>query len=245
MDETRRQRYLEALGIDVWQRRGHAAARPPVEVGDEPVDVPPGQRAPASENDPAGSLGWAELEQAVGDCRRCNLCDGRNRTVFGCGDHDADWMVVGEAPGAEEDRQGEPFVGAAGQMLNAMLKAAGFSREQVFIANTLKCRPPRNRDPHVDELAACRPYLERQIALVRPRLLLVVGRVAAQALLGTDAPMARLRGRVHQLPGYDMPLVATYHPAYLLRSPGEKRRAWQDLLLARSLTTGIGHGGQG
>jgi DNA polymerase len=235
MDATRRLRYLDALGVDVWQHRNRSTtedegASPPAVAETEP------DTAPDASADAVAGLGWPDLEQAVAECRRCGLCEGRNRTVFGCGDRAAEWMVVGEAPGAEEDRQGEPFVGAAGQLLTAMLRAAGFGREQVFIANTLKCRPPRNRDPQVAELAACRPYLERQIALVKPRLLLVVGRVAAQALLGVDSPMARLRGRVQRLPGSDVPLVATYHPAYLLRSPGEKRRAWQDLLLARSVT---------
>lgn len=249
MDEGRRQHYLQALGIDLWLPRPPAPARPPVPVAvaadggtlpPEPVAPHPvaGAAAPA----PVGDLDWDDLAAAVAVCQRCGLHQGRNRTVFGCGRHDADWMVVGEAPGAEEDRQGEPFVGAAGRLLDAMLRAVGLAREQVFIANTLKCRPPGNRDPRADELAACRPYLERQIALVQPRLLLVVGRVAAQALLGSDEPIGRLRGRVHQLPGHAIPVVATYHPAYLLRSPEQKRRAWQDLLLARSLTRDDGHG---
>ena len=142
-------------------------------------------------------------------------------------------MVIGEAPGADEDRQGEPFVGRAGQLLNAMLQALGFKREDVFIANVLKCRPPGNRDPKPEEALQCRGYLERQIELVSPALILAVGRIAAQNLLATDTPLARLRGQVHALGARRWPLVVTYHPAYLLRSPGEKRKAWQDLLFAR------------
>lgn len=252
MDEGRRQRYLQALGIDLWQSRAAVDEVSEASASDvSPVpttgvlptppqhhDVPP---LPVSAA--VADLGWNDLQTTVAACRLCGLCDGRKRTVFGCGDHGADWMIVGEAPGAEEDRLGEPFVGAAGKLLDAMLRAVGFAREQVFIANTLKCRPPGNRDPHVEELAACRPYLERQIALVRPRLLLVVGRIAAQALLASEESIGRLRGKVHELPGYGIPLVATYHPAYLLRSPGQKRHAWQDLLLARSVTAEIDHGG--
>jgi DNA polymerase len=249
MDESRRRHYLQALGVDLWQTRPPVSARPPEPAtvaadggarSPEPVAASPvaGADAPT----PVEDFDWDDLAAAVAACQRCGLHQGRQRTVFGCGRHDADWMIVGEAPGAEEDRQGEPFVGAAGKLLDAMLRAVGLAREQVFIANTLKCRPPGNRDPRPDELAACRPYLERQIALVRPRLLLVVGRVAAQALLDSDEPIGRLRGRVHPLPGHEIPVVATYHPAYLLRSPEQKRRAWQDLLLARSLTKEDGHG---
>jgi DNA polymerase len=142
-------------------------------------------------------------------------------------------LIIGEAPGAEEDRQGEPFVGRAGKLLDEMLKAAGQAREHVFIANILKCRPPGNRDPKSDEVAACRGYLERQIELIRPRIILAVGRIAAQNLLGSDAPVGRLRGRVHDFDG--IPLVVTYHPAYLLRSPSQKQKAWDDLCLALSV----------
>ena len=153
--------------------------------------------------------------------------------MFGVGNPDADWMIIGEAPGAEEDRRGEPFVGRAGQLLDQMLLAIGESRDSVFIANILKCRPPNNRDPKADEAAACRGYLERQIALVRPRIILAVGRVAAQNLLGRDDPVGRMRGRAHELDG--TPLVVTYHPAYLLRSPSQKRKSWSDLCLAAQL----------
>jgi DNA polymerase len=152
--------------------------------------------------------------------------------VFGVGNRQAQWMVIGEAPGADEDAQGEPFVGRAGQLLNSMLKACGLAREQVFIANILKCRPPNNRDPTPTEASCCTPYLYRQIELVDPKLILCVGRIAAQNLLSTDTPIGKLRGRVHRLGAAQRPVVVTYHPAYLLRSPGEKRRAWDDLVLA-------------
>jgi DNA polymerase len=166
-------------------------------------------------------------------CQRCaELVANRTQTVFGVGDRAALWMVIGEAPGADEDRQGEPFVGRAGQLLNAMLRAVGLARESVYIANVLKCRPPGNRDPRPDEAQRCIPFLKRQITLVAPRILLVVGRVAAQTLLETDAPVGRLRGRVHRFGEQRIPLVVTYHPAYLLRSPEQKAKAWQDLLLA-------------
>ena len=144
-------------------------------------------------------------------------------------------MIVGEAPGADEDRQGEPFVGKAGQLLNEMLRAVGLSRERVYIANILKCRPPSNRDPRSDEVASCMDFLQRQVAMVQPRLILAVGRIAAQNLLDEDQPVGRLRGRIHSFGEQGVPVVVTYHPAYLLRSPGQKRKAWEDLCLARSV----------
>lgn len=164
-------------------------------------------------------------------CCQCELHRSRTQTVFGVGDADADWMLIGEAPGADEDRLGEPFVGRSGKLLDQMLLAVGFSRERVFIANTLKCRPPNNRDPLPAESACCRPWLEQQIALVQPRVIMAVGGVAAKNLLGTDEAIGALRGRVHQYRG--IPLVVGYHPAYLLRSPSQKRKAWDDLLLVR------------
>ena len=164
-------------------------------------------------------------------CPRCRLAETRGHVVFGEGSPDADVLVVGEAPGADEDRTGVPFVGRAGRMLDLMLQAVGFPRERVYICNVLKCRPPGNRDPMPDEVESCVPYLRRQIELIQPRVLLAVGRFAAQSLTGTDAPMARLRGRVHAYEG--VPVVATYHPAYLLRSPGETRKCWEDLQLLR------------
>jgi uracil-DNA glycosylase family 4 len=183
-----------------------------------------------------GSMSWTELRSAVASCRACALCETRTQTVFGVGNERAHWMVVGEAPGEQEDRQGEPFVGAAGQLLDAMLRALGLTRGEapperaVYIANTLKCRPPRNRNPEPDEMQRCEPFLVRQIALVRPRIILAMGRFAVQALLRSDEPVGRLRGRVHRYEG--VPLVVTYHPAYLLRNPADKARAWDDLCLA-------------
>jgi DNA polymerase len=166
----------------------------------------------------------------VQSCTRCKLCETRTQTVFGVGPHTAPLMVVGEGPGADEDAQGEPFVGRAGKLLDEMLKAIGRSRrDNVFIANVVKCRPPGNRDPQPDEAEACRPYLETQIRLLRPRLIVALGRVAAQRLLQTDEALARLRGPLHHYGPERTPLFITYHPAYLLRSPREKAKSWEDL----------------
>lgn len=177
-----------------------------------------------------------ELREQVVACTACGLCEGRRHAVFGHGGQPTRWLVVGEAPGEQEDRQGQPFVGRSGQLLDAMLSAVGMSRERdVFIANVIKCRPPGNRNPKPEEIAACSPYLMRQIALLKPERILVLGRFAAQALLGTDATIGSLRGRIHQMKtdeGREIPVIVSYHPAYLLRSPAEKARAWQDLKLA-------------
>jgi uracil-DNA glycosylase family 4 len=184
------------------------------------------------------ALDWAGLRQAVASCRACALGESRQQAVFGVGHPRAHWMIVGEAPGEQEDRQGEPFVGAAGQLLDKMLRALGLTRaegppeRQVYIANTLKCRPPKNRNPEPAESATCAPFLERQIALVQPRIILAMGRFAAQALLASTEPLGKLRGRVHAWRG--VPVVVTYHPAYLLRTPADKARAWEDLCLAAS-----------
>jgi DNA polymerase len=214
--DPRRLAILEAMDISTYVPRRRAAA------------------AAAS-----AAPGWAELEQAVRGCRLCALCETRTQTVFGTGDRQARLMVIGEAPGAEEDRQGEPFVGRAGMLLNSMLRAAGFERGQVFIANVLKCRPPNNRDPTQEESKRCLPYLRSQIELLNPAVILCVGRIAAQRLLGCEEALGRLRGRVHRLG--DVPVVITYHPAYLLRSPGDKRKSWADLQLAlRVLADGHG-----
>jgi DNA polymerase len=177
---------------------------------------------------------WEEVRAEVLSCTRCGLHTTRTQGVFGVGNRRAEWLVIGEAPGAEEDRRGEPFVGRAGQLLNAMLAAIGLPREQVFIANVLKSRPPSNRDPRPDEVAACLPFLMRQIALLQPRLMLAVGRIAAQNLLATDMPLGRLRGQLHHFGELNTPLIVTYHPAYLLRTPADKRKAWEDLKFARS-----------
>lgn len=206
-----RQEYLAALGIPTWELRGVA----------DPEIPPDGQ------NDPS----WDELAEAVRNCQRCPLHRTRTQTVFGVGNRSADLLVIGEAPGADEDRQGEPFVGRAGRLLNAMLVAIRLSREEVYIANILKCRPPNNRDPKPEEAETCTPYLDRQIALIEPKAILALGRIAAQWLLQSDRPIGRLRGTVHSYGSQGIPLVASYHPAYLLRSPLAKAKAWEDLVL--------------
>jgi DNA polymerase len=175
---------------------------------------------------------WGDLRQRVAKCQQCELHRGRKQTVFGVGDHNADWLIIGEAPGAEEDKQGEPFVGRAGKLLNSMLLACGLQREQVFIANILKCRPPNNRDPHAQEVAACSSYLRQQIDLIQPKIILAVGRIAAQNLLQTETPIGKMRGQQYEYADTGIPVMVTYHPAYLLRSPREKRKAWQDLQMA-------------
>ena len=173
---------------------------------------------------------WAALRAQVSACQRCELHKGRTQTVFGVGDANADWLVIGEAPGVEEDRQGEPFVGPAGQLLNKMLLAIDLPRERVFIANVLKCRPPQNRDPKPEEAKMCADYLRAQIGLIQPKIILIVGRIAAHHLLETEEALASLRGRRHVYAG--IPVVVTYHPAYLLRDPRQKRKAWDDLKFA-------------
>jgi len=249
--DARRLAYLEALGLDVYVRRAlppapaATAALPAIEPSvatPTPTPTPTPTTMPLRPSAPEAALDWEALRAAVSVCTRCALAETRTQTVFGVGNPRARWMFIGEAPGAEEDKRGEPFVGRAGQLLTAMLKAVGLRREDVFIANVLKCRPPGNRDPRPEEAAHCRGYLERQIELVAPALVIAVGRIAAQNLLATDAPLARLRGRVHALGPRAWPLVVTYHPAYLLRSPGEKRKAWQDLLFARQVSARIERG---
>jgi uracil-DNA glycosylase len=257
MDEDRRLGYLSAMGIDLWVPRkapvhrlepadavSIVASPPEPTQSAEPDDSGPIQAAgPAAEPQPvdvagaearasldASRMDWSELETAVSGCRACGLCETRTRTVFGVGNRCADLLIIGEAPGAEEDRAGEPFVGRAGQLLDRMLAGIGLVRDQVYIANVLKCRPPGNRDPRPEEARQCEGYLMRQIALIDPRFILCVGRIAAQHLLQTDASVGSLRGRWLTL-GHDaLPLRVTYHPAYLLRSPEQKAKAWDDLL---------------
>ena len=247
-----RNAYLDALGIDRWvPRNAPAEVAPVAEVASEVAPpasaraTPPATRAdtaPAPAPSPSPSTwtplppvaDWGVLRERVAGCMACDLCKTRTQTVFGVGNQRAEWLVIGEAPGAEEDRQGEPFVGRAGQLLNAMLMAIGLPRETVFIANILKCRPPANRDPKPEEVSKCLPYLTNQIALLKPKIMLAVGRIAAQNLLATDAPLARLRGKLHHFGEANTPLVITYHPAYLLRTPSDKRRAWEDLKFARA-----------
>ena len=204
----------------------------------------PDDGLPSAPRPEVAYLDWPALREAVASCRACGLCESRKQTVFGVGHPQAHWMIVGEAPGEQEDLQGEPFVGAAGRLLDQMLRSVALTRaehaaegqpplqaaQQVYIANTLKCRPPRNRNPEPQELQRCEPFLVRQIELLRPRLILAMGRFAVQSLLRTDEPIGRLRGRVHRYQG--VPLVVTYHPAYLLRNLPDKAKAWEDLCLA-------------
>ena len=212
---------FEELGIGpVWRLRETSAAS--LLLSPQSGDTTP--RSPLTT--------WDQLADAVAHCTACKLHATRTQGVLGIGDRNADWLIIGEAPGADEDRLGEPFVGQAGKLLDAMLAAIDLKRgENVYIANVLKSRPPGNRNPEPDEVAACRPYLLAQIELIQPKLILALGRFAAQSLLDTDEAIARLRGRVHQF--QDVPLVVTYHPAYLLRNLPDKARAWEDLCLAR------------
>ena len=189
------------------------------------------EAAVGAEDADARAAALGTLAEAVAACRRCRLCEGRQQTVFGSGSPTADLMFIGEGPGAEEDRQGLPFVGRAGELLTRIVEAIGMTRDQVYIANIVKCRPPGNRDPQPDEVAACRSYLERQIALVRPRLLVALGRIAAQTLLGNDLPIGRMRGQWFEVLG--VPLMVTYHPAALLRNPALKRPTWEDMQQVR------------
>ena len=234
MLSERRRQYLEAIGIDLWVQRprGISATQEPA----RPEPVTTGPRAAAAVTSGEAAAQWQELLEEVRRCTLCPLHTTRTQGVLGVGPKRADWLVIGEAPGVEEDRRGEPFVGAAGQLLDAMLRAIGLDRHtNVYIANVLKSRPPNNRDPRPEEVEACLPYLVRQIALLQPKIMLAVGRIAAQNLLGTDAPLGRLRGRVHHFGERQTPLVVTYHPAYLLRTPADKRKAWEDLKFARSV----------
>jgi DNA polymerase len=249
---ARRDSYLAAIGIEVWRLR----SAPSIQQRDDASTVAVARDAPAAEPVPfadaatarprvvdardSGAAGgenreWDVLAAEVRACTRCELHRGRTQTVFGVGKRDADLLVIGEAPGADEDRQGEPFVGRAGQLLNAMLRAIGLPRSEVYIANILKCRPPNNRDPQPAEASACTPYLARQIALLKPRAILAVGRIAAQWLLQSDAPIGRLRGQVFRYGDSGTPLIVTYHPAYLLRTPLAKATAWTDLVMVKEL----------
>ena len=259
--DARQRAMLAEMGVRVWAPRPAAQAAPvapaPAQVPERPASpslatapartpaaapvMPPVATAAAaaplaaSPRPSAGGLDWPELREAVAGCQACGLCKSRRNTVFGVGDMQADWMIVGEAPGENEDRQGEPFVGAAGQLLDNMLRAVGRSRQGegaqgTYIANVLKCRPPANRNPLPEEVAKCEPYLVRQVELVKPRVIVAMGRFAVQSLLKTTEPIGRLRGRVHRYEG--VPVIVTYHPAYLLRTPGDKGKAWADLCLA-------------
>ena len=209
----RRELFLQEMGLGpVWRARS------------APVD--------ASDMGGVGAMDWAGLKAAVAGCAACELHRTRTQTVFGVGDENADWLFIGEAPGADEDAQGEPFVGQAGKLLDNMLKSIGLKRgENVYIANVVKSRPPGNRNPLPGEIAACLPYLRRQIELIQPKLIITLGKVASETLLGREATIASLRGKLHTYQG--IPLIVTYHPAYLLRTLQDKARAWEDLCLAK------------
>jgi uracil-DNA glycosylase len=207
--EDVRRYYLETMGIQVWQSL-------------EPQPDHMEAEAPANRD-----VIWQQLEQAVSSCTKCELHASRTQTVFGVGSRNADVLIIGEAPGRDEDLQGEPFVGRAGQLLNAMLAAIGFQRDQVYIANILKCRPPNNRDPKPEEAEACDSWLQQQIELIQPGVILALGRIAAHKLLNTEQSLGALRGNQYNYAG--IPLIVSYHPAYLLRKPVEKRKSWQDL----------------
>jgi DNA polymerase len=243
LDQSLQHHYLDEMGIQVWVRRD--LPQP------EDVNVSPGSMMSNASDaqkiiDPAAaapstvstaainevSLDWDTLASQVKNCIACELSKARTQTVFGVGNREADWLIIGEAPGAEEDRRGEPFVGRAGQLLTEMLHAIGLTREQVYIANILKCRPPNNRDPKAEEVLRCDAFLKAQVNLIKPKIILAVGRIAAQNLLKSDTAIGQLRGRSYLYSEQEIPLVATYHPAYLLRSPLEKRKAWNDLKLA-------------
>lgn len=234
MDNTRRLLYLEAMGIDVWvSRKDHDTNGIIISNHDaEKVDHPPlfeqtETIAPATDNNLDE---WQVFREQVAACQACSLHETRTQAVFGSGNPKADWLLIGEAPGHNEDIQGEPFVGKAGQLLTEMLRAMELNRDQVFIANILKCRPPNNRDPKPEEVVACNEFLQRQIQHIQPKMILAVGRIAAQQLLQTDESIGKLRGKVHYLD--KIPVIVIYHPAYLLRSLLEKRKAWQDLQMA-------------
>ena len=249
-DAARQRAYLARMGIEVYvsRRQGEvggaepaataqtapapAEPEPQVQPRTAPPDAPPAA-VPESDSDVAG-LDWDALEQRIRDCRRCPLHETRTQGVPGVGSRSARLMLIGEAPGAEEDRRGEPFVGKAGQLLDEMLRAIGLERSQVYITNVLKSRPPNNRDPQPDEVAACEPYLRRQIELLQPALIVALGRISAQNLLRTTRPLGRLRGEWHAYGPLETPLLATYHPAYLLRTPADKRKAWHDLKQIRA-----------
>jgi len=227
--------YLKAMGIDIWLRRDAAGPEcdAPLPGGPSPAADPIAAGGPAASDDELSRLDWQALQAKVSACTLCELHQGRTQTVFGVGNQQADLLIIGEAPGAEEDRQGQPFVGRAGQLLTAMLKAIKLERQDVYIANILKCRPPNNRDPKAEEARLCSQYLKRQIELIQPKLILAVGRIAAQRLLQTDSSLSKLRGQLHQYALTNTPIIVTYHPAYLLRTPSDKGKAWQDLLFVQ------------
>jgi DNA polymerase len=240
------------MGIDpIWRlKTAQTSAGEPLglvgsalDSGPEPLAPPPATAGPvaapmALSFEDIAALEWAALPGAVASCRSCGLCEHRRQTVFGVGDPAPDWLFIGEGPGADEDQQGEPFVGPAGQLLDAMLAALALDRSRgVFIANAVKCRPPGNRTPSAEEMAACRPFLTRQIELLKPRLIVLLGKAAAHSILGEDGTLASMRGKVFAFSG--VPVVVSYHPAYLLRSPADKAKSWEDLCLAKQTLAGL------
>ncbi len=233
-DQQRRQ-YLQAMVIQTWLlRRPESRCLEEAPIS-ENVDIHQANQVVSALEQPVVATDWHGLQAEVSVCRRCDLCQQRNQTVFGVGNPDADLLVVGEAPGAEEDAQGEPFVGASGKLLNQMLLAIGLKRENVYIANIVKCRPTDDRDPRAAEVAACEHYLKQQIALIQPKIIFAVGRIAAQNLLKSDQKVGDMRGQKFEYGDSRISLVVSYHPAYLLRMPSAKRKAWQDLLFARQV----------
>jgi DNA polymerase len=242
---SRRALVLEELGLTpLWVARGAAAAPAATDVPASAARAASHAPAPASGDRPAAiaRMDWPALRESILACTACALCRQRRQAVPGVGDENADWLFVGEGPGAEEDARGEPFVGQAGKLLDNMLAAIGLNRgEDVYIANVVKCRPPGNRNPEPAEAEACEPYLSRQIGLIRPRLIVALGKVAAQNLLGNEATIASLRGRLHDYRG--TPLIVTYHPAYLLRNLTDKAKAWEDLCFAVETMRGLKQAG--
>jgi uracil-DNA glycosylase len=251
LDESTRNNYLDALDIQQWHARDSQSenvveqaqqqiaavtrvVNQPKPKIPEPLPVEPiVQHVVKIDVDKISKMDLSSLELHVRGCGACNLHKTRKQTVFGVGHHKVDWLIIGEAPGADEDREGEPFVGRAGQLLTQMLRAIGLTREEVFIANILKCRPPNNRDPKPEEVNTCSVYLNKQIELLEPKIVLALGRIAAQSLLQSDVPIGKMRGKLYHLEKNHIPTVVTYHPAYLLRSPKEKRKVWEDLKFAR------------
>ena len=232
MNGLRQQKYLKEIGITVWLERKSAGT----ETTDLSVEsISKGNKF--SENELDKKL--SHLANQVEICNLCELHKSRTKTVFGVGNKNADWLIIGEAPGADEDLKGEPFVGRAGKLLNSMLLSVGLQRNDVFIANILKCRPPKNRDPKLDEVEACEKYLKQQIELINPKIVLALGRIAAQNLLKSSTPIGKMRGNSYLYPDSNLPVVVTYHPAYLLRSPTEKRKVWEDLKFAQNIFRGL------
>lgn len=234
----RRQFYLNAIGISQWRlrERGASVEKRAADFADE-NQVSQEVQPPEIAND-VGAMGWEALRSAVKACQACELHATRTQTVFGSGNTHARWMIIGEAPGSEEDAEGAPFAGRTSELFDAMLAALKLDRKVVYLTNTIKCRPPESRDPRSAESTSCSPYLQRQIELLQPKVILIMGRIAAHNLLKINEPVGKMRARVHIVPGTDIPAVVTYHPAYLMRKPSEKGKSWADLQLAERVVQG-------